>query len=236
MEAKFEKKLLPLLPHNLWTDRIYAKINFKRRLGYKLSLEQPETFNEKIQWLKLYNRPSHLNVMADKLAVRTIVRDRIGEKYLTKLIGVYGSPDDIEFETLPKRFEMNCTHGSGWNILRDGKGDFDWERCKARLAAWCRTNYYKIGREWVYSNFAPRIICEEYLTDFDGNIPRDYKFFCFHGEPRVVQVDYGRFQAHKRAMFGMNWNMLSFELQYPRPDTVDPQPPNFPEMIEIARH
>ena len=197
-------------------------------------MDQPLTFNEKIQWLKLYDRNPLYPVLADKYAVREYVRDCVGEKYLNDLLGVYTSAEDIPFASLPDEFVLKVTNGSGWNIICPDKQALSWNSSKDKLNKWLRSDYYRLGREWAYKNIEPKIICEKFLRDERGKIPKDFKFFCFNGVPRLIQVDSERFEHHTRAFYDPQWNKLPFELLYPSHQEDMQKPGRLEEMLSVA--
>lgn len=217
-------------------DSFCLQYQYMRRHWRLLNLKNPATFNEKIQWMKLHYRPELLRTIVDKYLVRNYVRERVGEKILVELVGVYESLDEIQWKNLPDRFVLKLTHGSGWNILCKEKSTLDMQRIYHRLRKWLGTDFYKYQREWAYKGLHPRIICERFLSDSKGEPPPDYKFFCFGGEPRVVQVDLDRTTNHTRNLYDLNWNRLPFSLKYPNCDTKEADfPKNFKEMVLICR-
>ncbi|MFT6984901.1 MAG: hypothetical protein ACJAT7_000702 [Psychromonas sp.] len=195
----------------------------------ELNLKNPILFNEKIQWLKLNYRKKALTLCADKYAVREYVSNILGDDVLNELYGVYNDVNEIDFNSLPKEFVLKVTHGSGQNLITQNKESIDWAYEKKQLNFYMHSNHYLEGREWVYKNIPPRIICEKYL-DENGKPPVDYKFFCFNGEPRFIQLDLDRFDSHKRNMYDTNWNALPFEFQHQR-DLADFERPKCLELM-----
>ena len=157
-----------------------------------------------------YYRHPIMTSLADKYAVRDYVADKIGHEFLNELYGVWDDPTRIPFETLPESFVLKVTWGSGQNILCRDKSKLDVPTTQARLAKWMKRSEYWVVREWAYKNITPRVICERYLSDEAGSVPTDYKFFCFNGEPRFVQVVTGRYANHHRHMFDLAWMPLPF--------------------------
>jgi hypothetical protein len=190
-------------------DKIYIKWQYKKALGKELDLNNPTTFNEKIQWLKLNWRDEILTICADKYLVRDYVKSRVGEDILTKLYGVYDKVEDIVLDDFPESFVLKVTHGSGQNIICRNKKDMDWKHIFKLLRIFMANNHYYHGREFAYKNITPRIICEEYL-DEKGQSPIDYKFCCFNGQPLLVDVHFDRFNGHKENFYDINWNLLPF--------------------------
>lgn len=225
------RELLNWLP-----DEIYLKLIYRAKLGKKLNLQKPKLFNEKLQWLKLYNRKEEYIQYVDKYSVRSFVEERIGVKYLNNLISTYNSVEEIDWANLPEKFVLKCTHGSGTNIICTDKQNLDIVTVQRKLNNWINRNWYWYAREWPYKNIKPRIICEEYLEDSNGNPPVDYKFFCFNGEPKFIQVDIDIHQNHRRNYYDLNWNFLNIEINYPSAPNVHLDiPEKLDEMIEISK-
>lgn len=216
------------------SDQAFIKLYYRLRMGRRLNLSNPRTYNEKLQWLKLnYRRPEMVQVV-DKFAVREYVASTVGPEILIPVHGVYDSPDEIEPDSLPDAFVLKPTHGSGWVMICRDKSQFDWDHAKARLKSWQKRNYYYHAREWAYKHVPPRIVCEELLQDQDGNVPPDYKVFCFGGTPRFIHVDNDRFGDHRRDFFDIDWNRLDVEMRYPVSDGAIERPRRLPEMLRYA--
>jgi hypothetical protein len=215
-------------------DDVYVKWQYKKTLGKELNLTSPVSFNEKLQWLKLNWKDKVLTTCADKYAVREYVKDRIGDHILIRLYGVYDGVEDIFLENLPESFVLKVTHGSGQNILCKNKKDVDWAYEFAFLKIYLANNHYYFGREFPYKNIVPRIICEELLDD-GGKVPKDYKFYCFNGQPHFVEVHFDRYGQRKNNLYDMNWNLLPVEMTYPRYMGDVSKPESFEEMISYAK-
>lgn len=227
-------KIAPILLAPL-SDELYTKIQFWWKQGRFPNLKDPQTFNEKLQWLKL-QEPTALQVQcADKYAVRDYVADKLGKEYLVPMLGIYRSAEEIDFDALPDRFVLKATHGSGWNLICRDKSKLDISAARAKAAKWLRSNFYRVGRERVYKNISPGVIAEEFLEGPDGMSPPDYKIFCFHGEPQVVEVDSDRHTKHLRTFFGTEWNKLPVKLDYPLHPTAPARPKTLKSMLEAAR-
>ncbi len=214
------------------SDEAYALWVMRREFG-AADIRNPQTFNEKIQWLKLYDRRPMYSKAADKLAVRKYVDERIGRKYLTHLYGSYQSVRDLSGATLPTTCALKCTHGSGMNVFITEKNQLNRSKIR-KLKRWMATDYYRVGREWVYQGIEPRIICEELLVGDDGKAPKDFKLFCFDGKVRFIQVDVDRFGDHRREFFEVDWRVAGFGLMYPRPNVEIARPVHLEEMISVA--
>lgn len=223
------------IAQNLIPDLVFIYWVFYRRTGTRLCLNPPVTFSEKIQWIKLRDRnPKYAN-LADKYAVRDYVRRTIGEFYLIPLVGVWERPEQIPFASLPEAFILKGTHGSGWNIICPDRDSIDVDSVRSSLHGWLSSDYYEVGREWVYKGIPPRIIAEELLITEDGSDLKDYKFFCFNGEPKYIQVDIDRQTDHRRLFYDLNWKRMPFSLGYP-PSAEGVLPPeNLQDMIAVAR-
>ncbi|QUG86551.1 glycosyl transferase [Bacillus nitratireducens] len=233
------KLILTLGKHgcfNWLPDKHYLKLLYWGEVHKKLNLNKPLTYNEKLQWLKLYDRNPDYNIYVDKYAVRSYIQEKIGEQYLIPLIGVYESVDEINWDNLPNKFILKCTHGSGSNIICTDKNKFDKQMAIKKLNRWMKKNWYWFGREWPYKNIQPRIICEKYMVDESGEELKDYKIFYFNGEPKVIQVDYNRFKGHMRNLYDINWNYMQASIEYPtNPDVLIKRPEKLDEMLELGR-
>ena len=175
-------------------DKTFLMIYFRIFTGKRLNLKKPRTFNEKIQWMKLYNRKPEYTVMADKYLAKEYVAKKIGQQYVIPLLGVWDSPDEICFDELPDRFVLKCNHNSGTGMcICTDKSVLDIEQVKKNLRKGLNENFFLHGREWVYKNIPRKIIAEQYMTDESGYELKDYKIFCFDGVPKLIEVDFDRF-------------------------------------------
>lgn len=221
--------LLPIL-----SDRKYIELMFKYRMGYTLNLNNPVTYNEKLQWLKIHNRiPNYIN-MVDKYEAKKYVAEIIGNKYIIPTLGIWNHFDEIDFEKLPDQFVLKCTHDSGSVIICKDKSALNKKLAKEKLERSLKKNYFLITREWPYKNVKPRIIAEKFIGD---NI-QDYKFFCFAGEPKImfIATDRGKSDVEtKFDFFDMNFNHLPFINGHPNVDHKIQKPNNFEKMQEIAK-
>ncbi|NMA73512.1 MAG: glycosyl transferase [Bacteroidales bacterium] len=201
-------------------------------MGKNLDLRNPQTYNAKLQWLKLNYRAPDQTRYVDKYEVRSDIANIIGSEYLVPLVGMYNKVEDIDWSALPDKFVLKCTHGCGTNIICTDKKQLPIEKTVKSLNSWMKKNWFWYGREWPYKNVIPRIICEEYLAD---NIV-DYKFMCFHGEPKLIQIHTNRGQDDQTLDFyDINWNRTPIR-RFKNTCTDElPQPKKLSEMIEIAR-
>ncbi len=219
------------------SDRKFIVRQFKRTYGRLPDVAHPVTFDEKIQWYKLYYRRAIMTDMSDKYRVRQYVTDKHLSHILNELYGVYDRFDAIPFDALPDAFVLKATHGSGWNIICKDKARLDLHAARAKFDHWLRMNYYHYGREWAYKNIKPRIICEKYLENEEFGELFDYKFYCYGGVPEVIFVCCGRFgpDGVKYDAYDMAWNRIPACKGRPATDLNLPKPPNFETMRDIAR-
>ena len=190
------------------SDEEFLKRRFRCALGYDLDLEHPKTFNEKLQWLKLHDRNPEYTTMVDKYAAKKWVADRIGEEHIIPTLGVWEHFDDIDFDTLPERFVLKCTHDSGGIVIVKDKRKFDKKSAKREMERSLNRNYYWSGREWPYKNVPPRIIAEQYMESPGKVVPEDYKIYCMNGEPQYIVVFHHRFDSSKplsETVYDVNW-------------------------------
>lgn len=207
---------------------------FKKKHGYKLNLDKPKTFSEKIQWYKFFGNIELLAPFIDKYEVRSFVKKRIGEQYLVPLIGVYNNSDGINFEKLPKSFVIKATHASGWNIIVKDKNSINWNKIKAKIDKWVRKNYYEFTGETNYKNIRGRIIIEELLEDPSGDL-KDYKIYCFSGKPVYIQVDSNRFRDHRRNLYDINWKKLNVRYKRDNIEQEIEKPIELEKMLDLAK-
>lgn len=219
-------------------DELYLKIIFRSVFRYSLDFKNVKTYNEKLQWLKLYYRKEELPKLVDKLVVRDYIKKVIGQEYLIPLIAKYDSVESIDWDELPDAFVLKCTHGSGCNIVCTNKSELDIEEAKQKLKRWMKTDYFYSGREWPYKHVSPRIIAEKYMVDGSGYELKDYKFFCFDGEPKIcfVATDRGKKDTEvKFDFFDMNFSHLDIVQHHPISGKELTKPLSFEEMIRISR-
>lgn len=223
---------------NFIADKTYIKILYRLFMKKNLDLIQPKSLNEKIQWLKLYDRKEMYTKMADKFTSKEYVSNIIGEKYIIPTYGVWDNFDDIDFNKLPTKFVLKCTHDCGSVIVCKNKYKFNIESARKRIKKAMSFNYFWVGREWVYKNIKPRIIAEQYIEDADTKDLRDYKFYCFADVVDSVLVCLDRVSGNtKFYFFDKNWNLKRYNKlakDLPAEFTL-PKPNNIDEMFEIAK-
>lgn len=221
---------------NLLSDRTHVKLKYRFSMGHSLNLKNPQTYTEKLNWLKLYDHDPRYPGIVDKWAVMDFVKARIGEKYCVKKYGVWEHFEDIDFDALPNQFVLKCTHDSGGIAICRDKATFDREAAQKKLKASLKTNYYWLNREWPYKEVKPRILAEEYLEDAETKDLPDYKFFCFDGEPKFLFVVFGRSEGHTCADFyDMDYHRLPVRQRHPNAPVPIEKPKCFDEMAELAR-
>lgn len=218
------------------SDKTYLKLLYETRIGKKLNLKNPITFDEKLQWLKLYDRKDEYTVWADKYEVRNYVAEKLGEQYLIPLLGVWNSTDELKLDDLPEQFVLKCTHDSASVCICTNKKNFDWNAAMDKLQKSLNQNYYWHSREWPYKNITPRIIAEAYMTDESGTELKDYKIYTFGGEPYLIQVDFDRFHNHRRNLYTTEWEYIDETIEYSKdPNVKIAKPEHLEEMLECSK-
>lgn len=219
---------------NYLSDKYYLELLFWAHMDRKLDLKNPKTYNEKIQWLKLNNRRDNDVILTDKNAVKSYVKEKIGEEYVIPTIGIWNHFDDINFDELPDKFVLKCTHDSGGVVICTDKSKFDKIKARKKIEKSLKNNYYWSTREWQYKNILPQIIAEPFIG-IDDKAPEDYKFFTFNGEVDTVMVCKGRDFGHPWFyFFDRTWKRMFY--QYPELEKDDNiyMPKNFEKMLNIV--
>ena len=226
-----------IIAHKIVTDEIMSKVYFKIVLGKTLNLKEPKTFNEKLQWLKLYDRKPEYTKMVDKVEAKKYAASIIGEDHIIPTLAVYNRVEDIDFDVLPNQFVLKCTHDSGGIVICKDKATLDKRAAVKKLRNGLKKNFYYINREWPYKNVKPRIIAEQYMTDKKTGELRDYKFFCFDGEVKALFVASERQVKGRETKFDFfdeDYNHLLIINGHPNASVVPEKPSCFDEMKEIA--
>jgi TupA-like ATPgrasp len=192
------------------------------------------TFNEKVLHRMLFDRRTMLTQMADKAAVRSYVESRLGAHVLPRLHYLTNRPETIPFDSLPQRFVVKPTHGSGWVHIVSDKSTLDRAALIEKCTGWLNQSFYKMTREWAYKNIPPLIMVEEFIDDGTGAAPNDYKLFVFGGIVEFIQVDVGRFTDHRRGLYTLAWEKLDVVFEYSDMCGEIPRPAHLPEMIAAA--
>lgn len=229
--------LFTLLPRKLFQDKFYIEMLFWLHMGKRLDWNNPQTFNEKLQWLKLYDRKPEYTTMVDKYKVREYIAERLGEEYLIPLLGVWNDPDEIDFDALPNQFVLKCNHNSGLGmcICKD-KTKLDIAKVKAALRKGLKQDYYLTGREWPYKNVERKIIAEKFMTD-GGEDLADYKIHNFNNGPKVILVCRDRFKDSglTEDFFSEDWEHLDVARpDHPNASTPVERPKELEEMLSLA--
>lgn len=217
-------------------DELYIQIYYFAHFKKFCNLKNPKTYNEKLNWLKLHDRNPLYTTLVDKYEVKEYVAKLIGDQYIIPTLGVWDSFDQIDFDKLPEQFVLKCTHDSeGLVIVRD-KSKLDRAAAKGTIEAALKQNFYYIGREWPYKDVKPRIIAEQYMEDHvDGEL-RDYKFFCFSGEPKAMFVASERASGDvKFDYFDLQFRHLDIKQKYPNSGKPLRKPETFEQMIELSK-
>lgn len=219
-------------------DAPYLKLMYYFQTGKRLNLEHPKTFNEKLQWLKVYDRKPEYTTMVDKYAVKEYLANIIGNEYIIPTYGVWDNPEKIEWDKLPSQFVLKTTHGGGGKgvIICSDKEKLDKAEAVRQLQAAMKHNFYKNFREWPYKDVKHRVIAEEYLSEEgeEGGI-KDYKFYCFNGKPLYCVVISGRWKGVVNDYFDMDWVHQNITLKgIPFAKTPPAKPKNFETMRELA--
>lgn len=235
MEQKGRIKKAILSRMHFLPDKTLIRLMFKARMGCNIDLDNPITFNEKLQWLKLYDRKNIYTKMVDKYEVKKYVESQIGREYIIPTIGVYEKFDEINFDKLPNQFVIKCTHDSGGLVICKDKAIFNIAKARKKINRCLKKNFYYNYREWPYKNVKPRIIIEEYMEDKNNHELIDYKVMCFNGKAKMVFTCTERFgDGLKVTFFDLNWNKLPFTRHYPSSDKKIDKPKNFKKMINLS--
>lgn len=208
---------------------------YEEAIGHKLNWDNLQTYTEKMQWAKLYDKNPLKAVLTDKYLVREWVEKTIGREYLIPLLGVWDRFDDIDFSRLPNRFVLKTNHGSGTNLIVKDKSKLNLKRAKRMFDDWMSIDYaYNSNFEMHYTDIKPKIIAEKYMETSTGELP-DYKFLCFDGRPYYCWVDSGRFTNHTRNVYDLDWNLQSWSQCHPISEVSIEKPTNFETMVMLAQ-
>lgn len=214
---------------------VYVKINYEYYSGRKLDYNNPVTFNDKIQWLKVFYHREILHQLVDKYAVRDYVKEKVGSQYLNELYAVYNKPAEVDFEKLPNQFVLKGVHGFHLNLIVKDKNKLNLKKTNYLLNKWMLKDHYRNGKEWAYKNVKPRIIAEKYLEEFGKDVVNDYKFFCFNGKPKYILVYMERDLQDLRCYYDLNWKKLPFTIEKNNLFEGEVEKPvNLNEMIVVA--
>ena len=228
---------------NALSDKAFLSVMYRATFAEKINWETPRTFSEKLQWLKLNDRKPIYEKMVDKFEAKQYVAERIGEEYVIPVIGgPWNHPDEIDFVALPEQFVLKTTHDCGGVLICRDKSRFDREAAKKFLAEHLQRDYYLHCREWPYKNVKPRIFAEKFLCEEGATAAvRDYKFFTFDGEPKLMYIASGRDYAKKDKQvvyadfFDMDYNHVDLRIDHDNAPEPPAKPQNFEKMVECAR-
>lgn len=213
---------------------IAAQLLYFRKTGKYLNVRNPRDFNEKLQWLKIYWRDPLMTLCADKYEMHQYVTRQGGGNALNTILAVYDSPEEIDWEELPQRFALKCTHGCGYNIVTRNKHELDPEAVKRKLTTWMGEKFGQGNLEPHYDEITPRIILERYIENRAGQLPMDYKIYCFNGVAKLVEVCSERERELKLDFFDLAWNRLAISFETLQRDTPPERPACFEEMVAYA--
>lgn len=227
-KRKIERSIAPV--KTLKYD--YNKM-LKEELG-KLDFDDVVYYPQKINWIKRYLDDELYQKCSDKYAVREYVQEKGLGHILNELYAIYDSVEDIEFHKLPSSFVLRANHGCGWYILCEDKSRLDIELAKKKLRKWMKKNYYYVQGERWYKDIKPRIVCEKFLRDSSGNDLKDYKIFCFHGKPHVIQVNLKGFKQGICNFYDTDWNLRDVYSGHAKEERGVKRPVELEEMLEYA--
>lgn len=223
-DRKYDLRFVP--------DRLCLQLLYRATMGKKLRLDPPVTFTEKLQWMKLYDRRDEYTVMVDKIAAKEWAAERIGKAHIIPTLGTWAHFDEIDFDALPEQFVLKCNHDSHSAVICRDKAQLNRAAAREKLEKALQKNYFYEGRQWPYKNVKPTLLAEQYLTGDETGDLRDYKFFCFGGEPKLMYIAQGRSTgAVYGDFFDMDYNHVDLKIDH---DTA-PVPPAKPETFEKMR-
>jgi hypothetical protein len=233
-DRKNLQKMLLKKKSSRYGDEEYIRKLFKLGCGYEPNLDSPQTFNEKLAWLKLHHRKPVLTKMADKYEVKKLVAEIIGEQYVVPCYGVWNSFDEIDFDKLPNQFVLKATHDSGGVTICLDKSSFDIEGARIKLEKQLQRDFFWAGREWPYKNIPHRIIADQLLDDHSGRELRDYKFWCFNGKPTYMYIT-NKGKVVEEYFYDMDYNVVDINHGFPRTVPDYQKPEGFDTMKELAK-
>lgn len=216
-------------------DEYYLRLKYRRIVGDRLNLKHPESYNEKLQWLKLYNHRPEYTILVDKYLVKAYIAKKIGEQYVIPLLGVWDSFDEINFDELPEKFVLKTNHnsGNGVFICRD-KSSIDLDSLKKKISESLNDDYYKETLEWPYKDINKKIIAEQYIEDAASPYLTDYKLFCFNGVPKIAYISKDSADHPTTDFFDMDFNPLPIKMRDPNSEVKPSKPDEFEEMKRLA--
>lgn len=236
---QFKLFLIKLARKNILklSDKKFLDLCFDYYLGKKINWDNPQTYNEKLQWLKIYDRQDRYTKMVDKYEAKNYVKNIIGQEYIIPTIGIYDKFEDINFDKLPQQFVMKCTHDSGGLVICKDKNKLNLKETKKKIDKCLKVNYFNCWKEWPYRNVKPRIIIEKYMSNSDSEGINDYKFFCFNGKVKLLFIATDRVRENEETKFDFydeNFNHLPIKNGHPNAIIPPSKPINFEKMKELA--
>ena len=220
--------------NNLLPDKVFLKILYRVNFDKKLDLKQPKTFNEKLNFLKLYDRNINYVNMVDKYEAKKYFSNLCGEQHVIKTLGIYKKIEDIDFSKLPNQFVIKTTHDSGGVFIVKDKKDCDFNLLKQKISKRLKINYFKKYREWPYKKIKPRILIEEFVRCNEAVLPV-YKFFCFNGKVKIIQaIQNDKTQIETIDYYNENWEKLNLKQNFPNSESGLKKPANFSDMVRMA--
>lgn len=218
------------------SPELELKLIFRLKQGYKLNLKNPVTYNEKLQWIKLYDHNPLMPKCCDKYTVRSYVEDKGCGAILNELIWQGMNPEEIPFDKLPRQCVIKVTHGSTFNIICPDTTKINRKEVVKKCRKWLKAKFLPCYGEWFYGVEKPRIIVEKYLEGGEHGLC-DYKVYCFHGKPCYVSVDSGRgSEGHIKNIYDTEWNLMKgYEMAYPCSDIMDEKPECLDELLKYAK-
>lgn len=223
--------------HFKWIpDKQYLQMVYRLTFHERLDLANPKGYNEKLNWIKLYDRKPEYRDFVDKIEVRRIVTEKIGDKYLIPMLFQCDNTEEIRWDELPKQFVLKCAHGSHSNIICKDKNNLDISLAIKLIKKWQKKSWYWFAREWPYKGLRPRIMIEKYMEQSDSKILTDYKVMCFDGEPRIIEVHKNRGQDnHSQDFYDCDWHNLKIRQGDLLITEGDPAPAQLQEMLSLSR-
>lgn len=216
------------------SDRRHIKLTAYAK-NLDINLDNPKTYNDKLQWLKLHDRKPEYTTMVDKYAAKDYIASKIGSEHIIPTLGVWKKFKDIDFDSLPNQFVLKSTHDCGGLVICKDKSKLDKREAKEKIERCLKRNYFWNGREWPYKNVKPRIIAEKYMKDDKTDWLVDYKFFCFNGEPKFMYCSMDKADDPRTDFFDMDYNRLDMRMRDPNSEIPPPKPEKFEEMKALAK-
>lgn len=218
----------------LTPKEFYIRRQWQAKFGDQtLNLINPKTYNEKLQWGKIHSNNALAKRCADKVEVLKYVKNKIGSEYTNDLIGIYPDIKSIDFNKLPQQFVLKATHNSGATIVVKNKNHIDKTKLR-QIEQSLKVNFGRVSKEWVYNDIKPKIIIEKLIESEDGKSLKDYKIFCFNGKAKLIQIDFERFEGHKRSFYDTNWNKLDVRIEQPVAEQNVEKPDLLEKMLSLS--